>query len=448
MRRRPFLDRLKSLFRVTFMELLENLHLDWLGNYSDIPLEAFFKQDMLRLGIAFDVSALANPDSYKTKDYFIFSFDRIPLHEMTGQENWKAPEEIRFADGNYHLRSTVVSVRINPESPYKIVLRDGTLKIYFGADELAEVVYPVIPDYYKKKYKAAKPPGEIAPVIEWGYLIYLTVFRNCQYFGKEEECAFCDINHNWRQQKKSGRPYTGVKSVEDILEILQGIDLYDTVAGAYTLTGGSVVTQLNGKNEIDFYGEYASIINQKFPGRWISKVVTQAYEKEDVVKLKDAGIEIYHPNYEIWDKNLFEKYCPGKARYIGRDNWNRRIIESARVFGEKNVIPNFVAGVELAAPHGFLTIDAAIESTLEGVDYFMSHGISPRFTTWCPEPYTTLGQNLPAPLEYYMKLLRGYKAIWKKYNLPVPPGYGPAGAGKAVFSVSAFMDVLEGSEKN
>ncbi|MDH4261584.1 MAG: radical SAM protein [Spirochaetia bacterium] len=425
------------------MSSLENLYNEWKKYYPDIPLEAYFKQDMLRLGISFDSTSLLNPGTYKTKDYFIFSFDRIPLNEMTQEENWKAPEEIRFLGGEYNLQQTVVSVRINPKSPYKVFNIEGQLKIFYQNNEIASVLYPDIPEYYTKKYKTEKLPGEIAPVIEWGYLIYLTVFRNCQYFGKDEECMFCDINHNWRQQKQSGRPYTGIKPVEDIIEVLNGIDQFDHVAKAYTLTGGSVVTQLGGKNEIDFYGQYAKIINERFPGRWISKVVTQAYEQEDVKKLKDCGIEIYHPNYEVWDADIFNQYCPGKARYIGRDNWNRRIIESARVFGNENVIPNFVAGVELAGPRSFKSVDTAVMSTLEGLDYFMSHGISPRFTTWCPEPYTSLGDQSPAPLEYYMKLLRGYKQTWKKYNLPVPPGYGPPGVGKAVFSVSAFMDVLE-----
>jgi hypothetical protein len=429
------------------MVLSDALYDLWEKFYPDLPLEALFKQDMLRQGISFDISALENPAEYKTKDYFIFSFDRIPLNSMKQGENWKAPEEIRLRGGPFSLQNTVVSVRINPESPYKIFFKDNKLCLFCGVDFLADVEFPPVPEYYTKNYITEKKPGEIAPVIEWGYLIYLTTFRNCQYFGKDEECQFCDINHNWRQQKQSGRPYTGIKSMEDIMEILQGIDSFDKTAKAYTLTGGSVVTQLQGKNEIDFYGSYAQAINSRFPGRWISKVVTQAYEKDDVMKLKDAGVDIYHPNYEIWDKTLFEKYCPGKASYIGRDNWNRRILESASVFGSSNVIPNFVGGVELAGPYGFKTIDEALASTLEGLDFFMSHGITPRFTTWCPEPFTTLGENPPAPLEYYMKLLRGYRKIWKKYQLPIPPGYGPAGIGRAVFSVSAFMDILE-EEKN
>ncbi|HNJ05748.1 MAG TPA: radical SAM protein, partial [Leptospiraceae bacterium] len=319
--------------------------------------------------------------------------------------------------------------------------------LFLGEERIGSVGFPPVPAWYDRKTASGKLPGEVAPVIEWGYLIYLTAFRNCQYFGKDEECAYCDINHNYRQQKGEGRPYTGVKDVSDILEVLSWIAETDTnrIAKAYTITGGSVTTQLRGKGEVDFYLEYASAIESKFPGRWIGKIVTQAWEKEEVRKFKDAGIRIYHPNYEVWDPELFKKICPGKERTIGRDTWIRRILESTEVMGPENVIPNFVGGVELAKPYGFSTVDEAIQSTAEGLDFFMSHGVAPRFTTWCPEPFTTLStlsDQTPPPLEYFCKLLTVWKETHEKYKLPVPPGYGDPGPGRAVFSVSAFMDII------
>ena len=137
---------------------------------------------------------------------------------------------------------------------------------------------------------------ETAPTIQWGYLIYLTVLRLCQYFGAKEECGFCDINHNWRQHKREGRPYTGVKPVADVLEALELIDRYDTgrASKAYTLTGGSITSTVDGLREADFYGRYAQAIEERFPGRWIGKVVAQALPRADVQRYKDYGITIYH----------------------------------------------------------------------------------------------------------------------------------------------------------
>ncbi|MFO1469927.1 MAG: radical SAM protein [Turneriella sp.] len=421
------------------------LHQLWQTQFSDLPFEAVIKQDVLRQGLSFTAAALDAVD-FKKKDYFIFTFDRAPLADMPDHKH--VPEEIRiFTDekipGVAPVQPTVISVRLNPDSPY-VVDRDakGRVKLTLKGEDLANVLYPPIPEYYKESYSFDKPIGEVAPAIEWGYLIYLTVFRNCQYFGKDEECQFCDINHNWRQQKREGRPYTGVKDPAHVVEALEKIAATDSVARAFTITGGSVTGKLSGKDEVEFYLQYVRAMSDKLKERFISKMVIQAWELDDCKRAVDAGVKIYHPNYEVWDAELFKKICPGKERFIGRENWIDRVVASAEAFGAMNVIPNFVGGVEMADGVGFSDEDKAVASTSEGLDFFMSKGIVPRFTTWCPEPFTPLGESAPPPLTYYLKLLRNYRAIHRKYQLPVPPGYGEAGVGKAVFSVSAFMDVL------
>jgi hypothetical protein len=422
---------------------------DLMGRFPHIPREAVLKEDLLRTGIAFDESALTDGDAgeIKPKSYFIFSFDHKPLKELGAAATRRPPEEVALTGGPYELRRTIVSVRTNPDSPYRIGRdADGGLRMSLEGRVLAEVGLPPMPEYYRHRLSNGKSVMEIAPTIQWGYLVYLTVLRLCQYFGAKEECQYCDINHNWRQHKQEGRPYTGVKPVDEVLEALAIIDQYDAgrVSQAYTLTGGSVTSSVDGLEEADFYGRYAQAIEERFPGRWIGKVVAQALPKADVQRYHDYGIRIYHPNYEVWDKRLFEIICPGKERYVGREEWHRRIFDAAEVFGARYVIPNFVAGVEMAKPFGFATVDEAIASTAEGLNHFMSKGITPRFTTWCPEPMTPLGKDNPegAPLEYHIRLLEVYRETLEKYGLKPPPGYGVAGPGNAVFSVSSFMDTL------
>src|SRR5215204_4787153 len=420
-----------------------------MARFPHVPREAVLKEDLLRSGIAFDVAALTDnlDGDVQPKSYFIFSFDQKPLAQLGEAATRRPPEEIALTGGPYALRRTIVSVRVNPTSPYSIARSDaGELTLSLERRPLADVGLPPMPEYYRHQLANGKTVMETAPTIQWGYLIYLTVLRLCQYFGAKEECQFCDINHNWRQHKQEGRPYTGVKPVADVLEALALIDRYDVdrVSKAYTLTGGSVTSTVDGLAEADFYGRYAQAIEERFPNRWIGKVVAQALPKEDVQRYRDYGIAIYHPNYEVWDKRLFSIICPGKERYVGREEWHRRIFDAGDVFGPRNVVPNFVAGIEMAKPFGFESIDEAIASTTEGLDHFMSRGITPRFTTWCPEPTTPLGRDNPggAPLEYHVRLLGAYRHALHRHGLDPPPGYGEAGTGRAVFSVSSFMDVL------
>jgi hypothetical protein len=424
------------------------------ARHETLPREAVLKADLLRTGISFDEGALIRPvadgepmaQEHQPKSYFIFSFDMVRQKQLDETQKWHAPEEIALAGGRWDLRRTIVSTRLNPTSPYHVAPHDSALWLFIEGEPVAEVGLHNLPPYYRAKLPDGRPVAEIAPTIEWGYLLYLTVFRVCQYFGAKEECQFCDINNNYRQQIQEGRPYTGVKSVADIIAALEAIDTSGSESQAYTITGGSVTSTLQGKNEVDFYAQYVEAIESHFPGRWISKVVTQAWPVADVRRLKEAGAQIYHPNYEVWDPDLFPKICPGKTRYIGRDEWIRRIVNAGEIFGPAHVIPNFVAGVEMARPYGYTDVEEAIRSTAEGLEFFMSKGITPRFTTWCPEPMTPLGDANPegAPLEYHLRLLEVYRETVQRHRLAPPPGYGEAGPGNAVFSVSPFMDVLDG----
>jgi hypothetical protein len=407
--------------------------------------EAIIKEDILRQGISFvEVPAEEN---FSSKSYFIFSFNVDNDGDVI---NKKYPEEIAILNGPYNLRRTIVSVRINKTSPYIVKFEPAGCgyKLYLGGDFMGDVSFSPEKSYMLKKTDSGKSVRDVAPTIEWGYLIYLAVFRMCQYFENHTECAFCDMNSNYANQKKANKNYSAVKSVDDIVSALSLIDSSeDSEAGAYTLTGGSIIDEIKfkGDTEIDFYVRFLEAIEEKFRGRWLSKVVVQAHTVPNLKRLKDAGAYIYHTNFEVWDKNLFEEICPGKSKFIGRDEWIKRIVDAVSVFGEYKVIPNFVAGVELSKPYGFESIDEAVNSTAEGLEFFMSKNVMPRYTTWCPEKTSRLGKlgNSSAPLEYYVKLLLKWHELHYKYSLPVPEGYGAAGAGKAEFSVSAFMDAFK-----
>lgn len=412
-------------------------------DFVDLPPEAIIKEDILRSGLFFSDDALKVASGYKPKAYFIFSFDLTPLNEMERREDLHSPEEIKIHSGPLELAPTIISVRNSHKSAYSIDLHQGQLALFLEEVLLAFVELPATPSYYHQKLASGQPMHEVTPTIEWGYLIYLTAYRLCQYWGKEEECLFCDINQNYRQQKKLGRPYKVTKDIEDILAGLAILDQKEPNSKAYTITGGSITTRLQGKDEAEFYLPYAQAIEDRFPGRWLGKIGIQALPIKQLKPFHEAGIRIYHPNYEIWDKDLFPILCPGKERYVGREVWHQRILDSAELFGLENVIPNFVAGIEMSRPYGYTKIEPAVASAREGLEFFMSRGISPRYTVWCPEPSTQLGHhNYGAPLRYHAGLMQAWKETHANNHLKPPPGYGEPGKGKAVFSVSAFMDII------
>src|SRR6266545_6836268 len=116
----------------TRTQLVEEL----IARYPEVPPEAVLKEDLLRTGIAFDQAALTqNLDGgVKPKSYFIFSFDQKPLAELGAAALQRPPEEIALTGGPYDLRRTIVSVRVNPDSPYRVG-RDESDVLRLSLDE-------------------------------------------------------------------------------------------------------------------------------------------------------------------------------------------------------------------------------------------------------------------------------------------------------------------------
>src|SRR4051795_3407094 len=109
----------------TRTELVEGL----VARFPRVPPEAVVKEDLLRTGIAFEPTALTDnlEGEIKPKSYFIFSFDQKPLTQLGEAALRRPPEEIALTGGPYDLRRTIVSVRVNPDSPYRIALDENGL---------------------------------------------------------------------------------------------------------------------------------------------------------------------------------------------------------------------------------------------------------------------------------------------------------------------------------
>ena len=105
-----------------------------MARFPHIPREAVLKEDLLRTGFAFDESALTDnlDGEVKPKSYFIFSFDQKPLAELGEAAKRRPPEEVALTGGPYDLRRTIVSVRVNPSSPYRVAREDGGLRLSFA----------------------------------------------------------------------------------------------------------------------------------------------------------------------------------------------------------------------------------------------------------------------------------------------------------------------------
>ena len=240
-------------------EVLES----YFKKYPDVPKETILKQHLLSLGHWFSDAALQASAGALVKSYRLFSYDLVPMSELKRGEHRRVPEHFVLLNGPYDLRPVAIQTSLSPYSPYLIDVVDGRLVLTTEGRVLAEVRYPKTPDYYAKSLPDGTPYHEIV-----AFGTFITIFRNCQYWGAREECKFCDINENARQMKLS-RDFTlsaPVKSVEDVVRVVEEVasDAQKHGAGThgFVLSGGSITKTLHGKTELDFYEEYIRAIKE------------------------------------------------------------------------------------------------------------------------------------------------------------------------------------------
>lgn len=436
---RPRMDRFEGLFK----------------KYPDVNREVICKEEFQREGFYVTKAAYEFGNRKVRKTYHLFSWDQSSLRDVDEPKAavWM-PNVIDVEGGPYDLRVTVMRPRIHATSPYVIDVVDGVPQIL---DRSTHTLLAVIrpwdkwePSYYKYSFADGTPYADAST---YGHDII--AFRQCQHWGPEEECKFCDINENARTKKMLGQvgnilPKDPEQVAETVAEAFLREELSTWPHGerpyGLHINGGTIRRTLHGLKEWDFYLRFVDAIQARI-GR-SAQIMLQSgpwpieYEREAFRR----GVTARSSNFEVWDRDLFPIIAPGKTQYIatehwnGREEWIRRMLDQVEVFGVGGVVPGFVAGVEMAQPWGFKTVRDAVRSTREGLEFFMSHGIVVRPISWCVEALSAFAGQTEPPTEYFIELDRAWYEIWRKYDLP-PQQYHPIGPGRNRYPNSGAWDM-------
>jgi hypothetical protein len=417
--------------------------------YPDVPPEVILKEDLLRLGLAVTPAGLDAARGKRQQAYYLFSYNISEHRAMGDAKSTGAPEDIVFRDGPYGFRRTSVRVVLNDASPYALDVVDGRTVITQDGVAVAESVYPDRPAYYGRAFDDGLRYEQVVPLLYDSYA-FITTFRACHYWGDKEECRFCDINYNLREIRRLTGEHVTADAIKNKAKV---VDVLDAMARepdpdkrliTIIMTGGSIVRKVQGgpDNAADFNAPYVAAIRERIGHRVPIVMITESQPADRLKVLLDAGITCHNANLEVWDKRLFAWLAPGKDHYVGYDRWVRRLYDAVDVMGEGRVSPNMVSGIEMARPHGFDTVAAAVASARAGFEAMMSRGVIPHLDTWCIEPGTRLSANPPVPLDFLIQADIAWYETWRKYKLPPFEGYGPMGApGVAVYGNTGSVDM-------
>jgi hypothetical protein len=439
--------RLKSEDRMDYTQSTNRFdHLEsYFKKYSDIPKEAITKEDMLREG--FYITRAALEFDPRTKTYQLFSWDLTKIEEMDNPlATVKFPHDFYIQGGIYDLKRTRLRSRLREDSPYKIDVADGKLAVLDRTTGHAIAqVGTLIPEpkCFAKTFEDGTPYREVgSPDLDF------IVFRQCQYWGVHEECKYCDINNNAKAKLRQGQVKSiAPKKVDQVAQFTKEVlaeaeEFPPEWRPTYIhINGGSITKKVEGLDEVEFYLRYVDAIREKVGARLPIKLQTTPWPKEVEKEVAKRGNMSRFSNFEVWDPNLFAIICPGKNEYVGRDEWIKRILDQVDIFGEGHVAPGFVAGIEMAKPWGFKTVEEAVKSTTEGIEFMMSHGVVPRPISWCVEALSQLGGQEPPQLDYFIRLDLNWFETWAKYGLPPVVGLGDVGPGLNRYASTAAYDI-------
>ncbi len=408
---------------------------DYYKQFPDVHPNIILKAELNRLGQKFTkeaIGAFQQRDDILWKGYHFFSYD---MQQPVFYGN-KLPLIIHFDDG------IPVYERTNEKSPYSIDYQDGRFVITEQGEIICDkVFFPQQPKYYSMKLEDGTPLPAIINAASSNTL-FCTFNKYCEMWNTGDECLFCDINWQFKGQRKSVEEVVARKDPKVITEALKIIRATDDWAWLILISGGTIFGRYRGETEIEFYVRRLDAIREGLGGIWLPACCQIAtHNDEDWKRLHDTGVPSVQPNIEAWGKEMFEWLCPGKAKFCGGfDGWVKQTIRAVDFWGVGKVNPNFVIGIEMAKPYGFKDVNSAVNNLREGWDFLMRNGVVPRYAYWTIEPKSFLGQvagqEYP-PLEYYIEVEKAYFELRQKYGYEVP---FPGASNRITYSLACMHD--------
>jgi biotin synthase-related radical SAM superfamily protein len=147
-----------------------------------------------------------------------------------------------------------------------------------------------------------------------------------------------------------------------------------------------------------------------------------AFSVKQLQRLKnESGITTFDSDIEVFNPEIFKRICPGKERYVGYNEWKKRIFDAVDVFGRGYVNSAQVIGVEFSGKEGFTSEEEAFEDNMKYAEEFVKHDVALTLNVWSPCKGSILFRENNPSLEYYVRLAKGYADLHRQYKISIIP---------------------------
>lgn len=351
-------------------------------------------------------------------DYFLHNFDAKFLEKRRAYGNQDPSEYLskRIPQELYILPEKLIcAINLRNDALWVIDYIDKkyVLKNRINGDTY-EITFPLRPHFYDLVLSNGKLVSQYV-TLYGGNSLGIFVYGDCVFSAKGNQCRYCSLNAN----KGRNSEFEKLITVDQISEVFE---LVLSDPGSYTLKQ-VMVNGGNMKSPDENFVYYSKIIAK------IAQILKATRRSNDL----DLHLIVYPPNNlelfdnfkgvdvavslntEIYDDQLFEKFCPGKNRATTRNHHYESLKKCVEVIGRGRVYSVFVGGIE------------PIESLLIGLEKVMQLGAIPVVNVLHTDPGTEMyGFPNPSP-EMILNMGSLLQQLYSNYGFIKKPFYENCG---------------------
>jgi hypothetical protein len=383
-----------------------------LARYPEISPLVILKTDVQRRGLQYTEAALdaVDPALHLTQIRSIFNSE--------GETNRQVPASLLLRDGTSILSGAFPG---GPHEPYLVDRRDGRLVLVDGDEITEEVEYWHRPDFHDGVTSKGTPMWQVAAIVR-PQRIDFNPYGACHFWDNGKGCRYCNVGAVWRVSKNQGLERPVRIDSQDAYETVREAIKQEGRFAYIQFTGGSIPGQDSGfEDEVEGYIDLLQAIGQNFTTRrFPSQLISSAFKEEQLARIHEqTGLLTYTADLEVLDPEKFAWICPGKEEHVGYAQWKERLVRAVGIFGRGHVNTGFVAGVELARPHGFLSEDEGVQRTLDEAEDLAEKGVIAVSQVWRPSKGSAFANQISPSLDYYVRVAKGLDAIRRRHGLHV-----------------------------
>lgn len=342
------------------------------------------KASLLSRGINFDIDLFAD----YTREFYDNQF-------VYGQTSKGVAPKHRFPQVLLLGEDIITALLRREGSPWNLKIEDNRVNLYLNNHYVREVHLPEKPAYFDKQLSDGTLSQDIIAVAGEdtpGFFFY----PDCYYFSEGKPCGFCSM--------KGTRKSVGKHMVSDFIEeqIVEATKLFQNTKWRdiplISITMGTCRTDEETREcVIKPIKTIYDALDPKIP------IHILAHPPQDfklIDEFKEAGVTSIAFNLEVFDRDLFEKICPGKHHFYGYDKWIESLDYARKVFGDYNVYCGLVWGLEPP------------KSTIRGNEYMVNRGIGIASNVFHADPKSVLGKYPHPSEEDILRIARAQSQLY------------------------------------